>query len=61
MEESTLEPPAATTNHIRGISDVTTCSGREQRHKQERPAARRGGRGVDSSELEGLGIGEEEA
>ena len=56
VEESTPEPPAATANHRRGISDVTTRSEREQQHEQERPAARRGGRRVGASELEGLGI-----
>jgi hypothetical protein len=62
VEESTPEPPAATANHRRGISDVTTRSEREQQHEQERPAARRGGRRVGASELEGLGIrGGEEA
>jgi hypothetical protein len=57
VEESTPEPPAATANHRRGISDVTTRSEREQEHEQERPAARRGRRRVGASELEGLGIG----
>jgi hypothetical protein len=57
VEESIPEPPAATANHKRGISDVTTRSEREQQQKQERPAARRGGRRVGASELEGLGIG----
>jgi hypothetical protein len=56
VEENTLEPPAATANHRRGISDVTTRSEREQQHEQERPATRRGGRRVGASELEGLGI-----
>jgi len=59
VEESAPEPPAATANHRRGISDVTTRSEREQQHEQERPAARRGGRRVGASELEGLGIGKE--
>jgi hypothetical protein len=57
VEESTPEPPAATANHRQGISDVITRSECEQQHEQERPAARRGGRGVGASELEGLGIG----
>ena len=57
MEESTPEPPAATANHRREISDVITRSEREQQHEQERPAARRSGRRVGASELEGLGIG----
>jgi hypothetical protein len=57
VEESTPEPPAAAANHRRGISDVITRSEREQQHEQERPAARRGGRRVGASELEGLGIG----
>jgi hypothetical protein len=63
VEKSTPEPPAAAANHRRGISDVITGSEREQQHEQERPAARRGGRRVGASELEGLGIrgGEEEA
>ena len=56
VEESTPEPPAATVNHRRGISDVTTRSEHEQQHEQERPAARRGGRRVSASELQGLGI-----
>ena len=56
MEENTPEPPAATANHRRGISDVTTRSEREQQHEQERPATRRGGRRVGASKLEGLGI-----
>jgi len=56
VEESTPEPPTATVNHRRGISDVTTRSEREQQHEQERPAARRGGRRVGAGELEGLGI-----
>jgi hypothetical protein len=56
VEESTPEPPAATVDHRRGISDVITRSEREQQHEQERPAARRGGRRVGASELEGLGI-----
>jgi hypothetical protein len=56
-DEDTPQPPAAAANHRRGISDVTTRSEREQEHEQERPAARRGGRRVDASELEGLGIG----
>jgi hypothetical protein len=60
VEESTPEPPAATANHRRGISDVTTRSEREQQHEQERPAARRRRRGIGASELEGLGIGDEE-
>jgi hypothetical protein len=59
VEESTPEPPAAAANHRRGISDVITRSEREQQHEQERPAARRGGRRVGASELEGLGIGVE--
>jgi hypothetical protein len=57
VEENTPEPPAATANHRRGISDVTIRSEREQQHEQERPAVRRGGRRVGVSELEGLGIG----
>jgi hypothetical protein len=57
VEESTPEPPAATANHRRGISDVTTRSEREQQHEQERPAARRSRRRVGASELDGLGIG----
>ena len=57
MEESTAEPPAAIANHRQGISDVTTCSEREQQHEQECPAAYRSGRCVGASELEGLGIG----
>ena len=57
MEESIPEPGAATANHRRGISDVTTRSEREQQHEEERPATRRGGRRVGASELEGLGIG----
>ena len=57
MEETTPEPAAATANHRRGISDVTTRSEHEQQHEQERPALRRGGRRVGVSELEGLGIG----
>jgi len=56
VEESTPEPPAATANHRRGISDMTTRSEREQQHEQERPAARRSGRRVGASKLEGLGI-----
>jgi hypothetical protein len=60
VEESTPEPPTATVNHRRGISDVTTRSERKQQHEQERPAARRGGRRVGASELEGLGIGDGE-
>jgi hypothetical protein len=60
VEESTPEPPAATANHRRGISDVTTRSEREQQHEQERPAARRRRRGIGAGELEGLGIGDEE-
>jgi len=56
VEEGTPEPPAATANHKRGISDVTTRSEREQQHEQERLAARRGGRRVGASELGGLGI-----
>jgi hypothetical protein len=56
VEESTPEPPAATVDHRRGISDVITRSEREQQHEQERSAARRGGRRVGASELEGLGI-----
>ena len=41
---------------------MTTRSEREQQHEQEHPAARRGGRRVGASELEGLGIrGGEEA
>ena len=59
MEEGTPELGAATANYRRGISDVTTRSEREQQHEQERPAARRGGRRVGVSELEGLGIGGE--
>jgi hypothetical protein len=54
--ESTPEPPTTTVNHRRGISDVTTRSEREQQHEQERPAARRCGRRIGASELEGLGI-----
>jgi hypothetical protein len=57
VEESTPEPPAATVSHRRGISDVITRSEREQQHEQERPAARRSGRRVGASELEGLGVG----
>jgi hypothetical protein len=57
VEERSLEPPAATANHWRGISDVTTRSEREQQHEQERSATRRVGRRVGASELEGLGIG----
>jgi hypothetical protein len=61
-DEGTPQPLAVAANHRRGISDVTTRSEREQEHEQERPAARRGGRRVGASELEGLGIrGEEEA
>jgi hypothetical protein len=60
VEESTPEPPAATVNHRRGISDVITRSEREQQHEQERPAARRGGRRIGASELEGLGIKDRE-
>jgi hypothetical protein len=56
-DEGTPQPPAAAVNHRRGISDVTTRSEREQEHEQERPAARRGGRRVGASELEGLGVG----
>jgi hypothetical protein len=56
VEENTPEPPAATANHRRGISDVTTRFEREQQHEQERPATRRGGRRVGASELEGLDI-----
>jgi len=56
-DEDTPQPSAAAANHRRGISDVTTRSEREQEHEQERPAARRGGRRVGASELEGLGIG----
>jgi hypothetical protein len=55
VEESTPEPRATTANDRRGVSDVTTHSEREQQHKQERPAARRGERRVGASELEGLG------
>ena len=62
MEESAPEPSAATVNHKRGISDVTTRSEREQQHEQERPATRRGGRRINASKLERLGIkGGEEA
>jgi hypothetical protein len=62
VEESTPEPSAATANHKRGISDVTTRSEREQQREQESPAARHGGRCVGASELEGLGVrGGEEA
>ena len=57
VEESTPDPPAATANHKWGISDVTTRSKREQQHEQKRPAARRGGRRIDASELERLGVG----
>jgi hypothetical protein len=39
---------------------VTTRSEREQQDERERPAARRGGRHVDVSELEGLGVGDGE-
>jgi hypothetical protein len=56
VEESTPEPPAATANYRRGISDVTTRSEREQQHEQERPATHRGGRRIGASELKGLGI-----
>jgi hypothetical protein len=58
-DEGTLQPPApaAVANHRRGISDVIPRSEREQEHERERPAARRGGRRVGASELEGLGIG----
>ena len=38
-------------------ADVTTRSEREEQHEQARPAARRGGKRVGASELEGLGIG----
>jgi hypothetical protein len=51
VEESTPEPPAATANHRRGISDVIARSEREQQHERERPAARRAGRRVGASEL----------
>jgi hypothetical protein len=62
VNKSTPEPPAATANHRRGISDVITRSERKQQHEQERPAARRGERRVGASELKGLGIrGGEEA
>ena len=62
MEESAPEPSAATANHKRGISDVTTRSEREQQYEQARPAVLRGGIRVGASELEGLGIrGEQEA
>jgi hypothetical protein len=57
VEESTPESPTATANHRRGISDVTTRSEHEQQHEQERPAARRGGRRMGASKLEGLGVG----
>jgi hypothetical protein len=57
VEESKPEAPAATTNHKRGVSDVTTRSERERQHEQERPAARRGGRRVGANELKGLDVG----
>jgi hypothetical protein len=57
VEESTPELPAAMTNHMGGLSDVTTRSRREQQHEQECPAARRGGRCVSASELVGFGTG----
>jgi hypothetical protein len=57
VEEGSPEPPAATTNHRPGISDVTTRSKREQQHEQECPATRRCRRRVGASELERLGIG----
>jgi hypothetical protein len=57
VEESTLELPTATTNHIQGISDVTTRSECEQQREQERPVARRGGRRVGASGLEGSALG----
>jgi hypothetical protein len=60
VKKSIPEPPAVTANHRWGTSDVTTRSEHEQQHEQERPAARRGGRGVGASELEGLGIGDGE-
>ena len=58
-EESTLELPAATTNHIQGISDMTTRSECEQQYEQERPVARRGGRRVGASELGDSALGVE--
>jgi hypothetical protein len=62
VQESAPEPSAATANHKRGFSDVTTHSEREQQREQERPTAHRGGRHVGASELEGLGVeGGEEA
>ena len=54
-DEGTPQPLVAAANHRRGISDVTTRSEREQEHEQERPA-RRGGRRIGTSELEGLDI-----